>query len=98
MKIDRELSKLDRFVLDFTGELDDLNVEYVIVSDYVAVLTGRSRATEDIDVIIEKMSQKKINKFVEDLSEAGYWSINAEGSEIFKMFSEGLSPRFAEKG
>jgi len=40
--VPRELSELDRDVVEFTSILDDQEIEYVTVSGYVAILTGRS--------------------------------------------------------
>ena len=51
IKIDRELSELDIFTLDFINVLKKYT-KYVLVSGYVSILLGRSRASEDIDVII----------------------------------------------
>jgi hypothetical protein len=57
VSIEKEPSELDELVLDVTGILDDLDVAYAVVSGYVAVLLGRSRATEDVDVITEPFSE-----------------------------------------
>jgi hypothetical protein len=38
-------------------EEEAISIEYTVVSGYVAVLLGRSRATEDIDVITEPFSK-----------------------------------------
>ncbi len=67
---DRELSLLDSFVLSFTKHLASNNIKYVIVSGYVAILFGRSRISEDVDILIEhcryhtnySWDQKKILK------------------------------------
>lgn len=96
LEIERELSELDRIVLDFTQRLGEWDIDYVIVSGYVAVLTGRSRSTEDIDVIFEEMSREEVEEFVENLFDAGYWCVNAERTEVYDMLTEGLAPRFAE--
>ena len=45
------VNRLDEFVLTFTSVLDRMKINYVIVSGYVAIVFGRSRATEDIDII-----------------------------------------------
>ncbi len=97
LEIERELSELDRIVLDFTRRLEEWDIDYVIVSGYVAVLTGRSRSTEDIDVIVEEMSREEVGEFAKNLSGAGYWCVNAESTEVYDMLSEGLAPRFAEE-
>jgi hypothetical protein len=47
----RELSLLDSFVLSFTEHLASNNIKYVIVSGYVAILFGRSRISEDVDIL-----------------------------------------------
>ena len=51
IKLERELSNLDEFVLDFVNLLDN----YVIVSGYVSILLGRSRTTEDVDLLLPKL-------------------------------------------
>jgi len=51
--LDRKLNQLDKFVLKFCNLLDK---NYVIVSGYVSILFGRSRGTEDVDLLIQKLS------------------------------------------
>jgi hypothetical protein len=65
---DKELNSLDRFVLDYVSVLDKEKIKYVIVSGYVAILFGRSRSSEDVDMFIEKISSEKFFKLWEDLS------------------------------
>lgn len=48
--IDRKVvTALDRFVVSVTGIVERYT-RYVIVSGYVAILFGRARGTEDIDL------------------------------------------------
>lgn len=98
LKIRRELSDLDQLVLEFIDVLESENVKYVIVSGYVAILTGRSRGTEDIDVIIEHIDKKVEEKLVKRLSEKNYWCINSGEEEIYSMLEDDLAVRFAKKG
>ena len=58
---DRELSDLDKFVIKFVNILNKNEVDYVLVSCYIAILFGRSRETEDIDIIIEKIPFQKFD-------------------------------------
>ena len=58
IQLDRELSDLDIFVLDFVKVLEQ-HVHYVLISGYVAILFGRSRTTEDVDMFIEQLSPQK---------------------------------------
>jgi len=48
LMLDRTPSELDELVLDLVATLDKEGIKYTIVSGYVSILTGRSRATEDI--------------------------------------------------
>ena len=48
LKFEKELSELDRLVIDFVRVLDKSGTSYVIVSGYIAILLGRSRTTEDV--------------------------------------------------
>jgi len=58
---DKTLSKLDEFVLDFIRILEK-HVKYVIVSGYVAILFGRNRTSEDVDIIIQKLDFNTFNR------------------------------------
>ena len=55
--IDKPPSDLDRLMLEVGTVLDDTGIEYSVVSGYVAVLFGRSRATEAIGVITERFAE-----------------------------------------
>lgn len=66
-------SALDELVLDVTDILEDAEIDYAVVSGYVPVLLGRSRATEDIDVLAEPFSETKADELVDALRDAGYW-------------------------
>jgi hypothetical protein len=83
--LDKELNDLDNFVLDFVGLLD----RYVIVSGYVSILFGRSRMTEDVDLLIPPMEEKEFNKLWEKLYDGGFWCINTpKPKDAFEMLGE----------
>ena len=91
------MNELDRFTLRFIKILEK-HTDYVIVSGYVAILLGRTRATEDIDIFIEEQDKEKINKLYKELKKHGYWCLNSSNvNEIFSYLSEGLAVRFALK-
>ena len=98
LTVSRELSALDKDVLEFTQILDDCRVDYVIVSGYVAILTGRSRSTEDIDVILESLSEAETEQLVTELKDRGYWGMAMPLDEMYSMLSEGSRIRIAEEG
>ena len=66
------VNNLDKFVLDLVKILEKYT-DYVIVSGYVAIFFGRTRATEDIDIIIKKGDMRS---FLEEVTNKGYWIIN----------------------
>jgi hypothetical protein len=75
----RELSILDSFVLNFTEHLETNNIKYVIISGYVAILFGRSRISEDVDILIEHIPLKKFLKFWSEI-EDNYECLNTGNS------------------
>lgn len=91
--LDRELNRLDRFVLDFCNLLKG----YVIVSGYVSILLGRSRATEDIDLLVPDMNHEKFRTLWNKVHENGFECINVSDSkEAFDALKE-HAIRFAKK-
>lgn len=78
----RELNELDKFVLDFTSYLKD----YVIVSGYVSILLGRSRATEDVDLLIPVMTEQEFHGLWGKLMMNNFECINtSKPEEAFNM-------------
>ena len=54
LTINKETTKLDQFAFDVIDIIKKYT-NYVIISGYVSIFFGRSRATEDIDMFIEKI-------------------------------------------
>lgn len=98
LSIRRELSTLDRLVIEFLDVLESSGVKYVIVSGYLAILTGRSRTTEDIDIIIEELSGEGVEELTESLERNGYWCINADLEDVHDLLASGIAARFAREG
>lgn len=73
LHVDREPNDLDDLAIQFSTILDDLGIDHVFVSGYVAILTGRARATEDIDVLLERISPETIDRLVRELEDRGLW-------------------------
>jgi len=95
--VDKTLSNLDKFVLNFIKILKK-HVDYVIISGYVSILLGRTRTTEDIDVFIEKISFEKFSKLYKEIKKNGFWCLNAEeAKEIFNYLKENLAVRFTKR-
>lgn len=71
--VDRDPNDLDELAIRFSTILDDIGIEHVFISGYVAILAGRSRATEDIDVLLERTTADKIDRLVSELRTDGLW-------------------------
>lgn len=95
IKLDRIISELDKFVVNFCGLLD----KYVLVSGYVSILFGRSRATEDVDLLIPKISFEEFNKLWRKVYGSGFECVNTNLSkEAFEIINDGHNIRFSRKG
>lgn len=96
---DKVLSSLDEFVIKFVKILEEEGIEYALVSGYVAILFGRSRTSEDVDLIMEKISFDQFKKFW--LSAAKIFEcVNvASPLEAYKEYLlKDTSVRFSKKG
>lgn len=94
----KQITLLDRFVLDFIHVLEP-ETPYVIVSGYVAILFGRSRGTEDVDILIPLLQKEKFQKLHKDLLFAGYEFLNAEDADgLYEMLIGKMGVRISEKG
>lgn len=98
IRLDKALNKLDKFVLAFVKALKK-HTDYVIVSGYVSILFGRSRATEDIDLIVPRMGKADFLALFKDLSK-NFECLNSSIPE--KAYSDylckGIAIRFSRKG
>jgi len=93
--INRELNSLDIFVRDFLDILKKYS-EYLIVSGYVSISTGRTRGTEDVDCLSIIMDKKKFEKFFDELKRENFWCYQGETiNEIWKYVEAKNSLRFA---
>lgn len=97
--LDKELNELDKITIDFTSILNKAGIKYTIISGYVAVVFGRNRASEDIDLFIEKVDEKKFSNLWKELIKE-FECINSEDvKEVFNDYlKEGSAVRFARKG
>jgi len=85
--VDREPNRLDELAVGFSEVLSRLDIDHVFVAGYVAILAGRSRSTEDIDVFIERCSAERIDDLVAELEREGYWGPAMPLSEMYGNLS-----------
>ena len=85
-------------MLEVGGVLDTVGIEYSVVSGYVAVLFGRSRATEDIGVITERFDDGTADELAKRLREAGHWGSAMPLDDLHETLADDLPARIAEEG
>jgi len=96
IQIDRDLSDLDLFVLEFVKIMEKYT-PYTLVSGYVALLFGRSRNTEDVDMFITRLTKQQFHDFYADIKNNGFKSVLVESEEeLFSMLTDNLSVRFGK--
>lgn len=96
IEINRELSDLDKFTIDFTNILKK-HLNYVIVSGYVAILLGRARASEDVDIIIPRNNFETFKKIYADIKKQNFYCLNAEEDKtVYSYLEDNLAIRFAK--
>ena len=81
---------LDKFTEDFC-KIVDKHCKYIICSGFVAISHGRSRGTEDIDMIIEKLSLDKFKKLHDNLIKNNFECIQSNDSK--KVYEDYLSKK-----
>ncbi len=86
---------LDEFAEDF-AHIVEKHCMYIIVSGFVAITHGRTRATEDIDMILERISKEKFLQLHADLLEAGFHCIQSDTGDVVydEYLTQGISIRY----
>jgi len=99
IEFDKVLNSLDQFVIDFTSILNNLNIKYVLVSGYVSILFGRARASEDIDIIIEKIDPARFKVLWNEIYKEFECIITENPEEAYgEYLLNDNSIRFSRKG
>jgi len=90
---------LDKFAKDF-ADIIEKHTKYIIVSGFVAIAHGRSRGTEDIDMIIERISKEKFILLHRELVKAGFECIQSDDAETIynDYLLDNISIRYVKKG
>lgn len=95
---DKVENGLDRFVWECLDIISP-HTDYIIVSGYICISLGRSRATEDVDMIIDRIDRDTFHKIYDDAMKAGFYFLNPEEEEgLFEMLNESTSIRMAKEG
>lgn len=84
----KTLNALDRFTIDFVSILEKYS-EYVIVSGYVSIVLGRTRASEDVDLLVNRIDFFSFKKLFDELFTSGFECANtSDAEEAYQMWNE----------
>jgi hypothetical protein len=93
----RDTNILNKFCEEFC-EIIGEHCEYIIVSGFLAIASGRTRGTEDIDMIIERVSLEKFKDVFNDLIGNGFICMQSNSSkEVYDYLQDNISVRFTWK-
>lgn len=89
---------LDNFCTEFCSIVDK-HAKYIIVSGFLAIASGRTRGTEDIDMILEKIDKKKFIDLHKDLIKNNFVCMQSDNSEDIydEYLVQNLSIRYTYK-
>jgi hypothetical protein len=96
--VDRDPNRLDELAVGFSEVLSRLDIDHVFVAGYVAILAGRSRSTEDVDVFIERCSSERIDELVAELEQEEYWGPAMPLSDAYGNLASGTNIWVAPDG
>lgn len=82
---------LDEFAIKFSKIIEKYT-EYIIVSGFVAISSGRTRATEDIDMIIKPMDKITFKKLHHELTKNNFTCIQSKSSDSIYDYLSKFTP------
>lgn len=98
--MDREIKDrniLDAFCKEFC-EVVEKHCRYIVVSGFLAIASGRTRGTEDIDMVIERITFDKFKLLFKDLIQAGFVCMqSSDAGEVYSYLKDNISVRFTWK-
>lgn len=83
--VERKPNRLDELAIEFSGVLDRFEIEHVYVAGYVAILAGRARSTDDVDVLIERIDEPTAAELAATLDDEGFWGPAMPLTSMYEM-------------
>ncbi len=85
---------LDKFCIDFCSVVEKY-CGYVVVSGFVVIASGRTRGTEDIDIIIQRIEKDRFTKLHNALTKKGFVCMQSDDlEEIYDYLKDKSSVRY----
>lgn len=82
----KDKNLLDEFCTKFCSIVEK-QAKYIIVSGFLAIATGRTRGTEDIDIIIEKLEKPEFIKLHNNFIEHNFTCMQSDDAEeIYDLY------------
>lgn len=99
IELEKELNALDKLAIKISTILNKQDIKHVIVSGYICILFGRSRSSENIDIIIEKIGPEKFEKLWKETKNKELHCINAQKpKEAYNEYlTTGVAIRLSKK-
>lgn len=92
-----DINILNKFTVEFCKIIEKY-VDYIIVSGFVVISSGRVRGTEDIDMIIKRVPFDVFERIHNDLVLNGFTCIQEENvDDIYFYLKDNLSVRYTYK-
>ena len=99
IEFEKHLNVLDEMALRFSGYLKRAGIDHAFLSGYVAILFGRNRSSEDIDVVCGPMSFEKFTSLWDLVHSDMECIITSDNKEAFEEYlCQETALRFAMKG
>jgi hypothetical protein len=98
LAVDREPTALDTLAIDVSSVLSEVGIDHALVAGYVAILAGRARSTEDIDLILEPLDRRQAEELSAALGSAGFWGSTTPLSRLSETLTTGGNVRVAPDG
>lgn len=87
-------SILDQFCEDFCRVVEKY-CKYIVVSGFLAIASGRTRGTEDIDLIIERIPAEIFTLVFDELKREGFICMQSSNpAEAYEYLADNTSIRF----
>lgn len=96
ISFEKEFTLLDELAVSFSQVLQGYEIDHVFVGGYIAILFGRSRVSEDIDVLVREISIDRFLSLWDELDD--YYCHNTpDPSEAYEEYLEkGIAIRFSK--
>lgn len=96
-RVINDLNLLSRFCNEFCKIIEKY-CDYIVVSGFVAIASGRTRGTEDIDLIMKRVDLNKWKIIFDSLYDNGFICMQSNDyKEIYNYLNDNASVRFTWK-